>query len=396
MTECATLEHGQDLFHRKYQEIHDHYHYEQLDIDYSDEIDATTQLMVKNDIPSTLPESVQRLVEMCFDTHVMEEAMIELQFDLNKFPLGKLSKSQIEKGYDILNELLEKVNDGASVHDFGYLTDRFYTCIPHNVGAEPPAPIDNLRLIGEKAEMLNSLSDIQLTCSLLSIADDNGKSTVDNWYDKLKTNIEPLDRSSELFTFLEQYANRTHSPYHNFKLIVEDIFKITRDGEVDRYEAHKSAKNRYLLWHGSRVTNFVGILKNGLKIAPIKAERTGNMFGNGIYFADVVTKSAQYCRALDDRNDGQGLLLLCEVAMGEMDRCFKGFRSPRSSMRSVKGCGRKIPNPMENVLRNGVVVPCGNLVNSRIKSELSHNEFVVYDESRVKIKYLFRVKFQHN
>jgi poly [ADP-ribose] polymerase len=50
-----------------------------------------------------------------------------------------------------------------------------------------------------------------------------------------------------------------------------------------------------LLWHGSRLTNFVGILSQGLRIAPPEAPVTGYMFGKGVYFADMVTKSANYC-----------------------------------------------------------------------------------------------------
>ena len=50
-----------------------------------------------------------------------------------------------------------------------------------------------------------------------------------------------------------------------------------------------------LLWHGSRLTNYVGILSQGLRIAPPEAPVTGYMFGKGIYFADMVSKSANYC-----------------------------------------------------------------------------------------------------
>jgi len=44
--------------------------------------------------------------------------------------------------------------------------------------------------------------------------------------------------------------------------------------------------------------------------------QTGYMFGKGIYFADMVSKSANYCFA--QRNNPYGLLLLCEVALGNM------------------------------------------------------------------------------
>jgi len=40
------------------------------------------------------------------------------------------------------------------------------------------------------------------------------------------------------------------------------------------------------------------------------------MFGKGIYFADMVSKSANYCHT--SKSSPTGLLLLCEVALGNM------------------------------------------------------------------------------
>lgn len=49
----------------------------------------------------------------------------------------------------------------------------------------------------------------------------------------------------------------------------------------------------------------------GLRIAPPEAPVTGYMFGKGIYFADMFSKSANYCYATDGCT--AGVLLLCEV-----------------------------------------------------------------------------------
>ena len=38
--------------------------------------------------------------------------------------------------------------------------------------------------------------------------------------------------------------------------------------------------------------------------------------GKGVYFADMVSKSANYCNTSSANNTG--LLLLCEVALGDM------------------------------------------------------------------------------
>lgn len=61
--------------------------------------------------------------------------------------------------------------------------------------------------------------------------------------------------------------------------------------EVERPPEHKSFNskvgNNMLLWHGSRISNFVGILSQGLRIAPPEAPVSGYLFGKGIYLADM-------------------------------------------------------------------------------------------------------------
>lgn len=63
------------------------------------------------------------------------------------------------------------------------------------------------------------------------------------------------------------------------------------------------------------------------------------MFGKGVYFADMISKSAQYCggtRRVD------AFLLLCEVALGQMqvEKTARAVEKPNPGFHSVKGeCG---------------------------------------------------------
>jgi len=52
---------------------------------------------------------------------------------------------------------------------------------------------------------------------------------------------------------------------------------VDRENEGSRYQAFEKDPNRMLLWHGSRLTNFVGILSQGLRIAPPEAPVTGSV-----------------------------------------------------------------------------------------------------------------------
>lgn len=74
-------------------------------------------------------------------------------------------------------------------------------------------------------------------------------------------------------------------------LQVQDIFRIERNGEEKRFEQSPYAKlqgsDRRLLWHGSRVTNYGGILSQGLRIAPPEAPVNGYAFGKGVYLVSI-------------------------------------------------------------------------------------------------------------
>lgn len=97
-----------------------------------------------------------------------------------------------------------------------------------------------------------------------------------------------------------------------------------------------------MLWHGSRDSNLVGILTEGLRVAPEEAPKTGYMFGKGIYFSDVASKAANYCRTGMNET---GLLLLCEVGVGSEYKLNKSefLARPPEGYLSVKGVGNNAP-----------------------------------------------------
>jgi hypothetical protein len=75
-----------------------------------------------------------------------------------------------------------------------------------------------------------------------------------------------------------------------YRLELQQVYRLNSETEDKRYR--NDIHNKMLLWHGSRLSNFVGILSQGLRIAPPEAPATGYIFGKGIYFADMVSKSA--------------------------------------------------------------------------------------------------------
>lgn len=68
-------------------------------------------------------------------------------------PLGKLSKTQLAKGFEVLEEL-EQAVDSKNRKKMMDLSSRFYTVIPHDFGRKIPPVIDTLEIIRQKYDML--------------------------------------------------------------------------------------------------------------------------------------------------------------------------------------------------------------------------------------------------
>uniref|UniRef100_A0A4W4FXV0 Poly [ADP-ribose] polymerase n=1 Tax=Electrophorus electricus TaxID=8005 RepID=A0A4W4FXV0_ELEEL len=369
-----------------------------LEIDYGQDEEAVKKLTASTGTKSQLAKPVQELIRMIFDVESMKKAMVEFEIDLQKMPLGKLSKRQIQSAYALLSQVQQAVSDRASESVILDLSNQFYTLIPHDFGMKKPPLLSNLDYIQAKVQMLDNLLDIEVAYSLLrGGTEDNKKDPIDINYEKLKTKIEVVDKSSEEAQVIFQYVKNTHAATHNtYTLEVEEIFKIARDGEYQRYRSFRDLPNCQLLWHGSRTTNYAGILSQGLRIAPPEAPVTGYMFGKGIYFADMVSKSANYCHT--SQADPVGLILLGEVALGNMHELKKASHITKlpKGKHSVKGLGRTAPDPSATVSLNGVDVPLGKGINTNIDdTSLLYNEYIVYDVAQVNLKYLLKLRFNY-
>ena len=368
-----------------------------IDIDYAE--DCKIDLSAEHNIKSKLPQSVQDIIKLMFDVDSMKRTMMEFDLDMEKMPLGKLSQKQIQSAYKVLTEIYELIQDGGTNAKFIDATNRFYTLIPHNFGTQSPPLLDTAEQVEQLRQMLDSLMEIECAYSLLQTEDSKADiNPIDKHYEQLKTKLEPLEKDSEEYILLQKYVKNTHADTHKmYELEIVDIFKVARQGEARRYKPFKKLHNRRLLWHGSRLTNFAGILSHGLKIAPPEAPVTGYMFGKGIYFADMVSKSANYC--CTSQHNSAGLMLLSEVALGDMMECTaaKYVTKLPSDKHSCFGRGRTMPNPSESIIReDGVEIPLGKpITNDTLKSSLLYNEFIVYDIAQVNIQYLFRMNFKY-
>ncbi|KAJ7561684.1 hypothetical protein O6H91_03G037600 [Diphasiastrum complanatum] len=371
-----------------------------LEIDYGVE-ENPQKAIIPSGSKNKLDPRLLTLMKMLFDVETYRLAMLEFEINVSEMPLGKLSKRHIERGFQVLTELQNIMNltEPSTGRKEGLLVDasnRFFTLIP----TVHPHVIRDMDDLKAKIQMLEALRDIEIASQLLNSGEeDMDEDPIDLNYKKLNCAMSPLSHDSLEFDLVRKYLERTHAPTHkDWALELEDVFSVRRYGENDSFATFKaSLRNRMLLWHGSRLTNYVGILSQGLRVAPPEAPATGYMFGKGVYFADLVSKSAQYCYT--SKANPVGLMLLSEVALGEMKelKSAKYMEKPPEGFNSTKGLGQTKPNESTfEYLDNDVTVPCGLPVPSGVQgSELLYNEYIVYDPAQVRLRFLLKVRFKH-
>ncbi|KAG0699742.1 poly polymerase catalytic domain-containing protein [Suillus ampliporus] len=370
---------------------------------------------------SKLSPELQAFCNLIFSAKLIDAHLSSMNYDANKLPLGKLAKSTILKGFAALKKLAEVIEypDGDMAKSLGgfctaceTFTSEYYSIIPHAFGRNRPIVIDDQERLRKELNLVDALGEMEVAHKLLTASinvDENGKplNPLDAHFRSLGLNsMNAVARNSSEFTALARYITDTHGDTHHFKASVLHAFRVEREAETSAWLAKGYDKlapgDRMLLWHGSRTTNFAGILKQGLRIAPPEAPVTGYMFGKGVYFADMMSKSANYCYA--SLSNQIGVLLLCEVAVKpflEMNNAnYNADEDCKKSKKlATKGVGLIQPINWQDAGMalghkelEGVYMPKGeaSYVNPP-GSCLMYNEYIVYDPSQIRVRYLLMV-----
>lgn len=346
--------------------------------------------------PSKLHPSVERFMSLIFDHDMFKGAMASFDIDVKKMPLGQLTKTQVQKGYEALEEL-EAAIDSKKNKLITELSSRFYTLIPHAFGRRVPPPIDSHDLLQKKFDMLNVLGDIEIALGMQNKASDNGKEEdllphpADENYKKLKADLEWVDPSTKEFAFIKKYMEMTGAGYYKLNLV--DAFRVDRKGERDRFAAHNDIAERKLLWHGTNVAVVAAIVGSGLRIMP----HSGGRVGRGIYLASENGKSIGYVGWAGKT----GVMFLAEAALGKEHTITRDNSSLKCAPKGhdcIVARGQTEPDPKDDIEwefeGKKVIVPQGKPIKqSQYKnSSFSQSEYLLYKESQVRLRYVLRVQ----
>eukprot|EP01095_Lingulamoeba_sp_RSL-Kostka_P012534 TRINITY_DN4989_c1_g2_i2.p1 TRINITY_DN4989_c1_g2~~TRINITY_DN4989_c1_g2_i2.p1 ORF type:complete len:638 (+),score=261.82 TRINITY_DN4989_c1_g2_i2:47-1960(+) len=351
-------------------------------------------------LPCTLDDRTQSLLRLLFDHDMFKSQMKKLNINVEKMPLGKLSKNQIQKGYDVLSEIKTCLDEGDNSRStLSELSSQFFSLIPHAFGRSRPPVIDNFEFLQEKMDLMSILGDIEIATSLekksgsqISMDLDEIPHPLDQKYSQLGSRLTLVDKKSKEFKIIDKFVKGTK----NGSMSIIDVFEVDRNGEDERFQSHEDLGNRKLLWHGTNVAVVAAILNGGLRIMP----HSGGRVGRGIYFASEHSKSAGYVACAENT----GIMFLNEVALGKEHHILNDdwtLRNPPPGFDSIVALGRTEPDPKNDTTieidGNEITVPQGPVINmnmnGRNNSSFYQSEYLIYKESQCRIRYLLKFKW---
>ncbi len=303
--------------------------------------------------------------------HITRSTSIKYNTKTGAFstPLGVLTPDAVSAARDLLTELRrldtlkrkQKSKRAETVREYFYL-------VPKDFGVKIP-PVETLiateEQFQEEAAILDALES--------AISTDKPQTARQKLFEcRLVKILHYTDEGREMFRKVRDLYFKTRNVRHH---PVAAGLQMTRLYEVEIGEMKRSfdraAANlgnvRDDLWHGTRASNLLSILKHGLVIPPSNsAHCTGRMFGNGIYTSLQSTKALNYATSFWNRSgirNQRTFMFLCDVALGKVHkpRTFGGGYPVRGSQTTWVEPGQ------------------GGLLN---------HECIVYDTSQINLRYL--------
>jgi hypothetical protein len=274
------------------------------------------------------------------------------------------------------------------------------------------------------AAVASSLSSLSSSSSLSPSASASPLElhALDQKAQSLECDLVAVAKDSEVFRTIAAAFTNTATPVAQCSLAgfhpiattaaaafpsVTEVFEMQRHGEHARFALNSrfaSTGNVQLLWHGTNVAAGAAIVSGGLRIMP----GAGGRLGQGLYFANEAGKSGHYVVAAPD---GSALLFLAEVALGtshtvtrdssDAARLRAGKLPPQcDSSRALGRCGPPSEGDIHLDLGGGrlaLLATASPVVrrepDAALSSSFNHDEFVVYREEQVRLRYCVRIHF---
>ena len=236
-------------------------------------------------------------------------------------PLGLVTQDGLVEARSILNDLAKMVNKRDTGRRFSTLAGDLMAIIPQNVGMKSGWDqrfFGSNDLLAKQYDLLDALDASLATAATVkpkkADVKDDGKRV-------FEVELDIVTDDKVVRSVKRKYNADKGNHYDVRTLDVKQVWTITLPSMSKAFEAKgKQLGNIMQLWHGTKASNLLSILKVGLIIPPSSSGHcTGRMFSNGLYFSDQSTKAIRYATGGwgYGGDTSRTFMFLADVAMGK-------------------------------------------------------------------------------
>lgn len=283
---------------------------------------AMEQIRTKSD-PKIIRELVSNLVKKNIHS-ILKRTDLEYDDDtgLFKTPLGFVTRDSIDKARKLISDIYPFIKSkDFDDRDVKTMLSEYLMLIPQKVGSK--LSVENVLPNTDSVKSQNSILDDlqssieQVEAGALKKEDAKEIDIEKNTFNAELSLVSDKAVIADINDFYKKTVKRNHECH---RLKIRRIFEVSIDSMTEGYKEGRKVGNVRRLWHGTRIGNVLSILKSGMIIPPTNVGHvTGRMFGNGLYFSDISTKSLNYSYGYWDggTRDNTCMMFLCDVAMGK-------------------------------------------------------------------------------
>ena len=240
-----------------------------------------------------------------------------------KTPLGVILPDQVTEARRILDEISVFVMDNDySNRTFDRRLQEYLRLVPHAVGMARISPeliFPNPQALQKENDLLDGLTasfnDIQAG---IAPKDKKKKTNTPKLFDVTLDVVRDRKTLSRIKKYFEDTKLNMHVT-SNYR--VKKVYEIKIGSMHTAFETRGMPVGNIMeLWHGTKCSNLLSILKVGLIIPRSSSPHcTGRMFGDGLYFSDQSTKALNYATNFwgSGGSTKRIFMFLADVAMGK-------------------------------------------------------------------------------
>lgn len=235
-------------------------------------------------------------------------------------PVGIVTKSNIDKARDLLDDITDFISRANWGKEFIATLENYLMLIPQDVGRkfDPKSFCGDVASIQKQSQILDGLeASVQSILSAPVNHSENKSKDSDRLFNVKLSVLEDTQEQKRIIKYFEEGRKNIHV---SSKMKLERTYTVDISTMSQAFESDGAKlENIHELWHGTKPSNILSILKGGFVIPPSTASHVcGRMFGNGVYFANSSTKSLNYATSYwGGRDEGRYFMFLCKVALGK-------------------------------------------------------------------------------